>query len=58
MTDEKRNTVISIIKNDTNEQLIERFLWYVDNFNPVDDDRCETYEMVKSEILNRMRTAI
>lgn len=54
MTDEIRAKNQEILSQDTNEQLLERFVWYVQNFNPVDDDRCEHYEMVKSEILNRM----
>lgn len=55
MTDERRAQHIEIIKKDTNEQLLERFLWYVDNYNPVDEGMCTDYELVKAEILKRMR---
>jgi len=55
MTDERRATHKAIIQKDTAEQLMERFLWYVNNFNPVDEDRCEDYELVKAEIIERMK---
>lgn len=55
MTDEVRNKNREIISLDSDEQLLSRFIWYVQNFNPVDDDRCEHYELVKGEILSRMR---
>lgn len=54
MRDEVRVAHRQKIKLDTNEQLIDRFVWYVQNFNPVDDDRCEDYELVKAEIFRRM----
>ena len=54
MTDEKRNMNIEIIRKDTPEQLLARYDWYCANFNPVDDDRCENYELVRAEILRRM----
>ena len=55
MTDERRAIHIQIIKRDTPEKLLERFLWYVDNYNPLDEDRCDDYELIKAEILERMR---
>lgn len=55
MTDERRAQHIATISRDSNEQLLKRFLWYVDNFNPVDEDRCEDYELIKAEILKRMQ---
>lgn len=54
MTDEVRQKKIEKLKLDTNEHLIERYAWYVQNFNPVDFDRCDDYELVKAEILRRM----
>jgi len=54
MTNEKRAQHIEIIRKDSNEQLLERFLWYVNNFNPIDEDRCDDYELVKAEVLRRM----
>lgn len=55
MTDEVRNKCQEIISLDSDAQLLSRFIWYVQNFNPVDYDRCDHYDMVKGEILNRMR---
>ena len=54
MTDERRAQHIEKLRMDSNEQLLERFLWYVNNYNPVDEDRCDDYELVKVEILRRM----
>ena len=54
MTDEKRNRNIEIIRKDTPEQLLARYVWYIQNFNPVDDDMCENHDLVKAEILRRM----
>lgn len=54
MTNEKRAQHIEIIRKDSNEQLLKRFVWYIQNFNPVDDVRCEDYELVKAEVLRRM----
>ena len=56
MTEDKRQTNISIIRQDNNEQLLARYDWYIQNFNPVDEDRCENYELVKTEILRRLNT--
>ena len=55
MTAERRAQHIETIRRDSNEKLLERFLWYVNNFNPVDEDRCEDYELIKAEILKRMQ---
>ena len=55
MTDEMRARNADILSKDTNEQLIARFVWYGQHFNPVDFDMCDTYEMIKAEILKRMR---
>lgn len=54
MTDEVRKKSQEILSLDSDEQLLSRFIWYVQNFNPVDYDRCEHYEMVKAELLHRM----
>lgn len=54
MTEERKNSIIKRLKSDTNEKLLERFVWYVQNFNPVDEVRCEDYELVKMELLERM----
>ena len=56
MTEEVRQTHIAVIREDTNEMLIDRFVWYVQNFNPVDFDRCDDYALVKEEIIRRMTT--
>lgn len=54
MTDEKRTRFLGIVSKDTNEQLLARYTWYVDNFNPLDDDMCAGFEIIKAEILRRM----
>ena len=54
MTDEVRAKNIEIIRADTPEQLLERFVYYCQHYNPVDDDQCERYEMVKAEVIRRM----
>lgn len=55
MTDERKKWVETRLKRDTNEYLINRFGWYVQNFNPLDEERCEDYELVKAELLRRMQ---
>lgn len=54
MTDERRAQHIEKLRMDSNEKLLERFIWYVNNYNPVDEDRCDDYELVKAEVLRRM----
>ena len=54
MTEEIKQRKIEKLKLDTNEYLLDRFVWYVQNFNPVDYDRCDDYELVKAELLRRM----
>jgi hypothetical protein len=54
MTDDKRTLNTEIIHHDTNEQLLKRYTWYCDNFNPLDDDMIEHLEIIKAEILSRM----
>lgn len=54
MTNDFRTRCSEIIKQDSNEKLLQRFLWYVNNFNPIDDERCEGYELIKAEMLRRM----
>ena len=56
MTDEVRTAHIEKLKADTNTQLLERYNWYINNYNPVDFDRCADYELVKAEIMRRMGT--
>ena len=55
MTAERKEQVETRLKGDTNEELIERYTWYVQNFNPVDEERCEDYALVKAELLRRMQ---
>lgn len=54
MTAERKKWVETRLKRDTDEYLINRFGWYVQNFNPLDEERCEDYELVKAELLRRM----
>ena len=55
MTDEKRAMHKAIIQRDTAEQLMARFLWYINNYDPFNEERCEDYELVKAEIIERMQ---
>lgn len=55
MIEERRKMNLDIIGADTDEQILARFVWYVQNYNPVDEERCEHYEMIKAEILRRMQ---
>lgn len=54
MTEERKDRITQRLKTDTNNELLDRFVWYVQNYNPVDEVRCEDYELVKAELLNRM----
>lgn len=54
MTEEIKQRKIEKLKLDTDEYLLDRFVGYVQNFNPVDYDRCDDYELVKAEVLRRM----
>ena len=54
MTDEARARKEARLRDDTNEGLIQRFAWYITNFNPLDFERCDDYELVKAEVLRRM----
>lgn len=54
MTDEARACKEERLRQDTNEGLIQRFAWYITNFNPLDFERCDDYELVKAELLRRM----
>ena len=46
----KQNT----IKAMSGEKLLETYNYYRDNFNPCDDDFCETFKMIETEVLNRL----
>lgn len=54
MTEEKREKIIKTVKEDSNEYLLDRYVWYCKNFNPVDDDFIEAHNLVKAEVLKRM----
>ena len=45
---------IAKVKAMSPEQLLESWKWYSKHFNPIDDDICESYEIVRVEILERM----
>ena len=55
MTEEKRAQHKARIQADTAEQLMKRFLWYTNNFDPFNEERCEDYELIKTEIIERMQ---
>ena len=54
MTDEARAKVIAVIKGDSDEYLLERYVYFVQTFNPIDAQQRECYELIKAEILRRM----
>ena len=36
------------------EQLLGAFQYYEKNFNPIDDDCCESYSIIRAEIIKRL----
>ena len=42
------------IKAMNGEKLLETYNYYRDNFNPCDDEYCETYKMIEEEVLSRL----
>ena len=44
----------AMLKDLSSEELLKYFIKLHDEFNPVDDDKCDTYELVKTMILERM----
>ena len=50
-----REEKIEKISKFTAEQLLNSFVLLLQNFNPIDYDMCETYELVKENILERMK---
>ena len=54
MTDDVRALNVDIIHLDTNDQLLKRYTWYVNNFNTLDENMREHLEIIKAEILSRM----
>lgn len=54
MAPDERALNTEIIHHDTNDQLLKRYTWYCVNFNPLDKVMCEHFEIIKTEILNRM----
>ena len=50
--EEKRETIEQI----PSEKLLRLYDRYSDNFEPSDYEMCETYEIIKAEILARMKS--
>ena len=50
MTKEEKE---NIARGISGTRLMELFLSYLDDFNPIDYDRCETYNVIKAEIIRR-----
>ena len=48
---------VAIAHNLTNERLLELFESYSTSYNPIDENTCETYEVLRAEMLNRMKGA-
>ena len=49
-----REEKVEKIKTFTDTAVLDCYTHYVTHFNPVDADFCESYEVVKAEILRRM----
>lgn len=45
---------MDILKATNNVDLLKLFCQYTCKFNPIDEDFCETYELMTGEILSRM----
>ena len=54
MSNEKKSEIINKISDMDNKKLLQTYVYYIQNFNPIDFDMCNTYEIVMNEILNRM----
>ena len=46
-----------IIHKWSGEKLLQGYEWYHDNFDPLNDARCETFNIIKKEIRNRVLAA-
>ena len=46
---------MAMLKDVEDEKLLEYFIRLVADFNPCDFDKCETYEIVKQMIIDRMK---
>lgn len=56
MTEEKKKRNEEILSLDTNEQLIARLIWYVQNSTPGKLSLNDNFRLVQAEILRRMAT--
>lgn len=54
MTEEKKKCNEEILSLDTNEQLIARLIWYVQNSTPGKLSLDDNFRLVQAEILRRM----
>lgn len=45
---------VEILKSTNNIDLLKLYCDYSCKFNPIDEDFCETYELIAAEILSRM----
>ena len=45
---------VGVLRNMPPEELIRTLKWYETHFDPIDYDRCESYELTKAEILRRL----
>lgn len=46
---------IEIAKGIEAESLVELLIGYATDFNPCDFDKCDTYEVIKAEVIRRMK---
>ena len=49
-----REEKAEIMKKVSKENLLELFIGYTNDYNPIDDRTIDSYEAIKSEILSRM----
>ena len=49
-----KTTKIETAKNLSGKDLIKALDWHRINFNPIDNDRCESYDILKDELIKRL----
>ena len=54
MTEEKRKERVEKLADMDGETLLENYDFYVRQFNPLDEEFCETFHLIKAEVLKRL----
>ena len=55
MNEQERKEKIEKLVGMDGEKLADAYKWYVKNFNPLNFDRCDEFELVKAEIMKRLK---